>query len=176
MKYLKVFLLVVGVMLTSCGKGGDDDNGSPTPPIENPDNPNPDNPNPDEPDPDKPEYPTYDAPHWTVSDHVVYEYSMTAIVCLPDSLVSDESAADELAVFSASVCHGVAERIEVSKGQYVWMALIYGDADKETLSFKYYSSKTRHIYESIGNLVFNADGRYGSLDNPEMLGFRIKTE
>lgn len=168
MKAIKFLVLLVGISLigVSCGGGGgDEEPAPPQPPIVDPDDP-----------PTPPEYPTFAKPNWTVSDYSIYENSMTAYLALPDSLKADQLATDEVAVFCSSECRGVAERIEVSSGKYVWIAYIHGNDASDVLTVKYYSVQTKHMYQYEFTFPFEKDGHYGNIDNPKVIGLKIRTE
>ena len=136
----------------------------------------PEPPTPPTPDPPVVTYPTFEAPSWSVSETSSYEHTMAVVVVLPDSLRSRENTADELAVFAQDdKCRGAAERIEVSSGKYVWMAMVYGNTNTEVLSFKYYSSQSQHMYKSEGTAPFTIDGSWGTIDVPQTLGMKIVT-
>ena len=177
MKKINYLFVLAGFALmgVSCGGGGGDEYPiPPTPPVINPDNPDsPDNP--DDP-PAPPEYPTFAKPNWTVSDYSIYENSMTAYLALPDSLKADQLATDEVAVFCSSECRGVAERIEVSQGDYVWVAYVHGNDEDCALTVKYYSVQTRHMYQSEITFSYEKDGHYANIDAPQILGLKICTE
>lgn len=167
--FLYTLLLLIGFSLlgVSCSKGGDDDPITPDPPVVNPDNPDP---------PTSPSYPTFDSPNWSVSNASSFEYTMTMAVALPDSLIAGEQSADKLAMFAGDDCRGIADRIEVSSGKYVWLAVVYGNNNSETISFKYYSSKTKYMYQSSSTKPFAIDGVIGTIDNPEKIGMNIVTK
>lgn len=168
MKAIKFLVLLVGISLigVSCGGGGgDEEPDPPQPPIVDPDDP-----------PTPPEYPTFAKPNWTVSDYSIYENSMTAYLALPDSLKADQLATDEVAVFCSSECRGVAERIEVSQGDYVWVAYVHGNDEDCALTVKYYSVQTRHMYQSEITFSYEKDGHYANIDAPQILGLKICTE
>lgn len=165
--YTLLLLIVFSLVGVSCSKGGNDDPITPDPPVVNPDNPDP---------PTPPSYPTFDSPNWFVSNVSAFEHTMTMFVVLPDSLISGEQPADKLAVFDGDDCRGVADRIEVSSGKYVWISIIYGNNTSDALSFKYYSSKTKYMYQSVSSKPFLIDGMIGTIDNPEEIGMNIVTE
>lgn len=101
---------------------------------------------------------------------------VTAYLALPDSLKADQLATDEVAVFCSSECRGVAERIEVSSGKYVWIAYIHGNDASDVLTVKYYSVQTKHMYQYEFTFPFEKDGHYGNIDNPKVIGLKIRTE
>lgn len=181
MNKIKLLLLLIVFSIASCGGGGDDELPDPRPPVVNPDNPDdPDTPdNPDDPDvpdnPDDPEYPTFEAPEWKVENYSKYEYSMTAYMLIPASSGIEEDWSDELAIFSSSECRGVAERLEMEDGAHIWIALIYGTGNNETLTFKYYSSKSKHMYQSPSYVTFRPDEHIGDVDSPMSLELEIIT-
>lgn len=170
MKKIKFLLILAGFALigASCSGGGNDNPTPPQPPVVDPENP--DNP------PTPPEYPTFAKPNWSISDYSIYENSMTAFLSLPDSLTANQQITDEMAVFCDSECRGVAERVEVSSGKYVWIAYVHGDVDADALTVKYYSVQTKHMYQSETTFSFEKDGHYGNIDNPKVIGLKIRTE
>ena len=161
--YTALLLIVFSLMGVSCRKDGYIDSLAPNPPVVNPDVPN------------SPSYPTFDSPHWSVSNISAFEHTMIVSAVLPDSIVSGEQPADELAVFVGDDCRGVADRIEVSVGRNIWMAMVYGNNISEVLSFKYYSSKTKYMYQSTSTTPFKGDGTIGTIDSPQTIGMRIVT-
>lgn len=169
MKKIYMMLMLAGLSLmgVSCG-GGDNTTVDPDPPIVVPDKPD----NPVTP----PSYPTFDAPNWSVSEASSYEHTMAVAIILPDSLRSNEDATDELAVFAQdNKCRGVAERLNVSEGNYIWMAMVYGNTSSDVLQFHYYSNKSKHKYYSAGTIPFEIDGVYGTIDAPKTIGMKIVT-
>ncbi|MBQ5662986.1 MAG: hypothetical protein IIV19_00975 [Bacteroidaceae bacterium] len=117
-------------------------------------------------------YPTFEKPYWSVSNSELYEYSMSAIVILPNSLLSYENEADELAVFCGSECRGTAKRIQVDAVTSVWAILIYGSGN-ESLYFKYYSSHNKYMYKDATYLMFEDNDKYGTFDEPVILSMEI---
>lgn len=124
------------------------------------------------PTPDNPPTPEPD-PQWVLTgDKGKYEYTMTAVVTLPQSMVAQETATDRLSVFAGDECRGVAERVKVDDG-YQWMVMIYGNTNESNsmkFVFKYWSAATQFIHQS-GEYVFNVDAKIGSVDAPEVLNF-----
>lgn len=166
MKKIYMMLMLAGLSLMGVSCGGDGktvvEPEPPTPPT---------------PEPPVVTYPTFEAPGWSVSEKSSYEHTMAVVVVLPDSLRNGENASDELAVFTPDdKCRGAAERIEVSSGKYVWMAMVYGNTSTEALSFKYYSSQSKHIYKSDGTTPFVIDGSWGTIDAPKTVGMKIVTK
>ena len=165
--YILFFASII-LAVPSCSKEEDSNK------EEQPDPPKPDNP--DKPDkPDNPEYPTFDKPNWTVN-YKTYEYSMTAIVQLPDSLSSTETSDDVLALFNDKECRGTGERIHISDKNYVWMVMVYGNKADEELHFMYYSNSNKHKYKSSSTLMFSADTKFGTIDKPEIIPMNIVTD
>lgn len=155
--------LIAGFSLlgVSCSKHEEVLPNTPNPPAVTPDDQQP------------PTYPTFDAPKWAVNNVSSFEYTMTVSVIFPDSLGSFELSTDKFAIFAGDDCRGVADRIEVSSGKHVWLAMVYGNSTSETLSFKYYSSKTKYMYQSVVKKPFVVDGMLGTIDNPERIGMNI---
>ena len=119
-------------------------------------------------------YPTFEKPGWSVSNSESYEYSMTAIVTLSNSLLQYENDEDELAVFCGSECRGTAKRIKINSETSVWAVLIYGN-DNELLYFKYYSSHNKLMYNDISHLIFENNDKYGTFDEPMILSMEVVT-
>lgn len=168
-KFPYIVLLLIGFSLcgVSCGSGEEDEPITPNPPSSGHDQPKP---------PTPPSYPTFNSPNWYISDISSFEQTMTVVVSLPDSLANGELTTDKMAVFAGDDCRGVADRIEVSPGINLWMAMVYGNNASEPLSFKYYSSKTKHMYQSASTLPFTTDGTIGTVDSPQSIGMCIVTE
>lgn len=165
-KFLLLILLFALVTVSCGGGGGGDDDPTSPPQTETPDTPTV---------PEEPEYPTFETPQWDISNYYEYEYSMTAIISISTDANIDESENDKLAVFCSTECRGVAERIEIEKGNYVWIILIYGTNSEEALTFSYYSSKNKHLYKSTSHIKFKADDHIGYIDEPQNLNFEIVT-
>lgn len=162
--YTLLILLGFSLLGVSCSKGENDDPIIPYPPEVDPDEPTP------------PYYPTFDSPNWSVEDINSFEFTMTIVAVLPDSLQDSELSTDELSVFAGDECRSVAERIEVSTDKHVWIAMVYGNKTSDTLSFKYYSNKTRYMYQSVLKIPFEIDGIIGTIDTPQTIGMDIVTE
>ena len=164
MKKIYLLLMLAGLSLIGVSCGGDDVVVEPDPPVVDPDNPV------------TPTYPTFDAPDWSVSNISSYENTMTVVVALPDSLKSNEVASDKLAVFVEEDCRGIAERLEVSTGQFVWLAMVYGNTSSDVLQFHYYTGKSKHKYYSVETTSFIIDGGFGTIDAPKTVGMKIVTK
>ena len=157
-----ILLLLIGffIMGISCSKSDNDF----TPPEEEPDKPT------------TPTYPTFDNPNWAVDNASSYEHTMTFAIVLPDSLANSEHSSDGLAIFSNSDdCRGVADRIEISTGKYIWMGIVYGNSNSEYLNIKYYSSYTKYMYSSASTIPFTRDVNRGTIDCPVEIGMKIVT-
>lgn len=161
--YTLVLLIGISLLGASCSKHDDGLPNTPNTPIIKPD------------EPQTPTYPTFDNPNWIVNGLSSFEYTMTVSVVLPDSLRNDELSTDKLAIFSGDDCRGVADRISVSNDRHVWLAMVYGNTDTDVLSIKYYSSKTKYMYQSATTKTFVFDGMIGTIDNPETVGMNIVT-
>lgn len=162
--YTLVLLFGFSLLGVSCSKDNDELPDKPDTPITNPD------------EPKTPTYPTFDNPNWIVNGTSSFEYTMTVSMVLPDSLRNDEQSTDKLAIFSGDDCRGVANRISVSNDGHVWLVMVYGNTDTNVLSIKYYSSKTKYMYQSATTKTFVADGMIGTIDNPETVGMNIVTK
>ncbi len=160
--YITMFMLIGCSLLgASCSKSGDEDPISPNPPVV---------------EPELPDYPTFDFPSWKVSNFSSFENTMIVSVALPDSLRGNELASDRLAIFCDAECRGIADRIEGPSGNYIWLAIVYGNSASESVSFKYYSSKTKYMYNSASVIPFTIEGSLGTIDDPQIIGMRIVTE
>ena len=162
-KFLHTLFLFIGFSLlgVSCSKGGKDDPIIPDSPTVGPEQPN---------------YPTFDLPNWSVNNSSSFENTMTVSVVLPDSLRKSELPSDCLAIFCDTDCRGIADRIEEPSGDHTWIAIVYGNSTSESITFKYYSSKTKYMYNSTNTTPFTIDGSLGTIDNPQIIGMRIVTE
>lgn len=162
-KLLSILSLIVGfsLVVASCSGGGGDD---PITPDVDPDKPTP------------PVYPTFAKPYWAVDKIGSFEYTMSFAIVLPDSLVAKEQASDCMAVFSGSECRGIAERIKLTTGKYVWIGLAYGNSATDKLTVKYYCANTKYMYNSATTTPFSIDGSYGTVDGPAEVGMKIVTD
>ena len=156
-----LFLTGFSIGNVSCSNS-DDELITPNPPVMDPDIP-------------PPSYPTFDYPNWSVLNCNRFEHSMTISVVLPDSLINEEQPADKLAVFVGDDCRGVADRIEISTDKHIWMAMVYGNNTSEVFYFKYYSNKTKYMYQSNKTMLFIVDGTIGTIDSPQTIGMSIVT-
>lgn len=159
---IKIIVCLAGFFLmgVSCSKNDNDF----TTPVEEPDKPV------------TPAYPTFDNPNWAVDNASSYEHTMTFAIVLPDSLANNEHSSDCLAIFSNSNdCRGIADRIEISTGKYIWMGIVYGNSNSEYLNIKYYSSNTKYMYSSASTILFTRDGSLGTIDGPAEIGMKIVT-
>lgn len=185
MKKLATIILAValGLSLVSCG-GGDDGPSTPQTPQtpstpDTPNTPNTGGEDPSTPDePQTPTYPTFAAPEWENEARGVenrYDNDMTVYVVLPADLAQSETSGDQIAVFCGSECRGVAYREQLAADKYVWIAMVHGN-DGESLTFKYYSATSRHLYQTTAAIPFQGDTQYGNADAPETLSLTIVTE
>lgn len=157
-KLLSILFLIFELIIamSSCSGGGDD--------SKHPDKPTP------------PVYPIFAKPYWKVDNISSYEHTMSFAIVLPDSLVAKEQTSDCMAVFSSSECRGVAERIKLSSGKYVWIGLAYGNSDADKLMVKYYCANTKYMYNSASLTPFRVDGSLGTVDSPMEVSMKIVTE
>ena len=112
-------------------------------------------------------------PNWRVQSPFMYPYTMSAIVVIPDSIAALYKSSDELAVFSDETCRGVAEHVNNEGFGNRWFTVIYGNEGFENLYFKYYCTEMNCFYISKNMVPFEANSRYGSVDNPNYLTFQF---
>ena len=65
---------------------------------------------------------------------------------------------------------------ELTKDLDESLKYIPGNNNSETISFKYYSSKSKYMYQSSSTKPFAIDGVIGTIDNPEKIGMNIVTK
>ena len=111
-------------------------------------------------------------PDWALASDVNKEYSMTYIVRVSvKSEVQPLVEADELAAFIGSQCRGTAT-IVTNDSKNCFYLLVYGNQnDTEKLSFRFFSSQKRKIFESIPVDTYFPNLMIGSLDTPIIFEF-----
>jgi hypothetical protein len=111
-------------------------------------------------------------PNWALPGDVIKEYSMTYIVRVSvNSEVQPLVAADELAAFIGTKCRGTAT-IVANDSKNCFYLLVYGNQnDNEKLSFRYFSSQQRKIFESVSVDTYYPNQIIGSLDAPILFEF-----
>jgi hypothetical protein len=111
-------------------------------------------------------------PGWTIANEVSREYSMTYIVRVSvGSEVQPLIASDELAAFIGTQCRGTAT-IVANDSKNCFYLLVYGSQnDTELLTFRYFSSQNKKIYESIPVAAYFPNQMIGSLDDPILFEF-----
>lgn len=113
--------------------------------------------------------PSVPAPSWTVTQMAQYTVTMTAVVQVPEALLSHIQKEDELAVFIDGECRGTGTLVQQGDVS-AFFVLIHGTAaEKGKMAFKYYSSLKSHLYSTDAFLPFVADGNYGTADVPMVL-------
>lgn len=114
-------------------------------------------------------YPTFEQPRWMAEQNTEFTSSMIAIVQLPQNLAAYYQEGDELAAFIDGEC-----RATGTYGDNVFYLLIKGKSDEQrNVTFKYYSSRNRYLYETTSSVPFETDGVYGTADNPIVLSLQI---
>lgn len=118
--------------------------------------------------------PRFPPPSWEAETAGKYPGSMTAVVQLPNPLHAGYEEKDELAAFIGEECRAVGEPVEVN-GVRLFYMLIHGSApENEGIVFKYYSARDSRMYATDNPLEFEADGVYGTADQPKMLTLRVE--
>ena len=108
-------------------------------------------------------------PNWVADSSGKYPYSMTAVVQLSDTLKQFLLPTDHLGAFINNECRGTGVLIKTNV-TYVYYVLIHGTAAENTqITFKYYNSQNRYIYNTQPFLPFAVDAVFGSPDNPKTL-------
>jgi hypothetical protein len=112
-------------------------------------------------------------PNWVMATDVNKEYSMTYIVKVSvNSVVQPLVVDDELAAFIGTQCRGTST-IVANDSKNCFYLLVYGNQnDSEKLTFKYFSSQQRKIYESVPVDSYYPNQIIGSLDAPTLLEFQ----
>jgi hypothetical protein len=111
-------------------------------------------------------------PNWVLDNTVNKEYSMTYIVKVSvTSEVQPLVAADELAAFIGTQCRGTATIVS-NDNKNCFYLLVYGSQnDTEKLSFRYFSSQKKKIFESLPVDSYFPNQMIGSLDTPVLFEF-----
>lgn len=118
--------------------------------------------------------PRFPPPSWADETAGKYPGSMTVVLQLPNPLQAGYQEKDELAAFIGEECRGVGEPVEVN-GVRLFYMLIHGVApEDEGIIFRYYSAGDSRRYATDNPLEFEADGIYGTADQPKMLVLRAE--
>lgn len=115
-------------------------------------------------------YTRYEKPYWQISTIENVQVNFSAIFELEPNLNPYIAEADELAAFVGDECRGTATLIN---GYF--HITIKGTADESsTVTFRYYSSRNRYMYEAVDYVEFEPNITLGTIDNPEVLPLKIK--
>jgi len=111
-------------------------------------------------------------PNWVVATDVNKEFSMTYIVRVSvNSEVQPLVPSDELAAFIGTQCRGTATIVS-NDSKNCFYLLFYGNQnDTEKLTFRYFSSEKKKIYESAPLDNYFPNQMAGSLDAPIIFEF-----
>jgi len=111
-------------------------------------------------------------PNWAVSTDVTRDYSMTYIVRVSvNSEVQPLDVNDEMSAFIGTQCRGTAT-IVTNDNKNCFYLLVYGSQnDTELLTFKYFSSQKKKIYESVPVDTYFPNQMIGSVDAPILIEF-----
>lgn len=111
-------------------------------------------------------------PNWVVATDVTKDYSMTYIVRVSvNSEVQPLVESDELSAFIGTQCRGTAT-IVTNDSKNCFYLLVYGSQnDTEKLSFRYFSSQKRKIFESVPVETYFPNQMIGSVDAPILFEF-----
>ncbi len=114
--------------------------------------------------------PVEQAPDWAYVANDMHTASMTivATVSMEEGLYT--SASDKIAAFIGDECRGVGTLI----GEDFYI-MVKGEADESRMvTFKYYSSSRKYVYEAENWCEFEPDATYGTADSPVVLKFLQK--
>lgn len=121
---------------------------------------------------DEEKFTTFPQPGWSAEFNKDYNASMTAVVSLPDNLAAYANEKDEIAAFIGNECRGVGTAIE---GLYY--VLIKGSPEEQAkVTFRYYSATNQYMYKAAIGFDFEADGTYGTTDEPKILPLIVVEE
>ncbi len=114
-------------------------------------------------------YKTFPDPSWEVND-AIYSVNMTAVVKLPDYLVSYSQSDDKLAAFSDDdVCRGVGYIVDD-----LYFLTIKGTPEEEVnIKIRYYNKRNQYMYITSDLFQFEQDFVYGTADEPMTLNFTV---
>lgn len=113
-------------------------------------------------------------PDWKEDATGKYPVSMTAVVQLPQRLVSNIQPEDKMAAFINDQCRGIGVQINVTDSVPVFYIMIHGtSSEQQKVAFKYYSSKNSYLFTTDYFLDFAPDDNYGTIDKPVILELKI---
>jgi hypothetical protein len=109
-------------------------------------------------------------PDWKEDTTGKYPISMTAVVQLPQKLVSNIHPADKVAAFINDECRGIGVQVNVPDSVPVFYIMVHGtSSEQQKIAFKYYSARNSYLFTTNYFLDFVPDGNYGIIDKPAML-------
>jgi hypothetical protein len=108
---------------------------------------------------------TFDPPVWNIDETAGYYENMTAVVKLQNNLIKNISVGDKLAAFAGDECRGIGVLVDS-----LYFVSIKGTPDdKSNISFKYYCTKNKYLYQTGNLLTFDANVIFGTVDEPKIL-------
>ena len=131
-------------------------------------------------------YPTHPQPDWQVVSDVDMRYSMTLVGALPEHLLADADTADIIAAFvvahSDTLCCGLTHLTPIPDSNennnatylraFLYITLPTGVKEDCRIFFRYYATRTRHLYQSDTSVSFRSDAIIGSISDPYEFSFR----
>ncbi|HUH18313.1 hypothetical protein [Albibacterium sp.] len=115
-------------------------------------------------------YPQHEKPNWEISEIENVQVNFSAIFDLESNLSVYIAENDELAAFVGNDCRGTATLIND-----LFHITVKGTADENSkVTFRYYSSTTKYMYEAIDYVDFEANITLGTIDNPEVLALTLR--
>ncbi len=115
-------------------------------------------------------HPQYEKPNWKISEIENVQVNFSAIFDLESNLSVYIAENDELAAFVGNDCRGTATLIND-----LFHITVKGTADENSkVTFRYYSSTTKYMYEAIDYVDFEANITLGTIDNPEVLALTLR--
>jgi hypothetical protein len=110
----------------------------------------------------------FPAPIWSVNS-AEYQVNMTAVVRIPDELLSYVQEDDQLAAFAGEVCRGTGALID---GLY-YVTILGMPDDQSNIRFSYYSARNKYMYQTGELFAFETDKVFGTVDSAEVLQLSI---
>ena len=134
-------------------------------------------------------YPTHPQPDWQVVSDVDMRYSMTIVGALPEHLLADADTADIIAAFvvdnsenSDTLCCGLTHLTPILGSNennnatdlraFLYITLPTGVKEDCRISFRYYATRTRYLYQVESTIPFRSDAIIGSISDPYEFSFR----
>ena len=109
-------------------------------------------------------YRTFERPTWeTTLDG--YSVSMTCVMTLDRNIIGYVDSEDILAAFIGDECRGIAE---YTKDKF-FLNIVGSPEESALITFKYYSAKTKYLYQEEGLHSFASNGVLGVSDEPYVL-------